>query len=61
MMLLGMQDVYSSPSIMLFDPPKPKLFILLRHPDEISQPLFELSRPVPCAIDKADPDALIRL
>jgi hypothetical protein len=50
-----------SSSIMLFNPPKAELLVLLRHSDEISEPLFELSRSFPRAIDKADPYALIRL
>ena len=40
--------------------PKSKLLVLLRHPNQMLQPLLELRRPLASSIDERDPDALIR-
>ena len=45
--------------IMFFDSAESKLFILLRHFDEVPQTFFELLRPVSRSVDKANPNPLV--
>ena len=50
----------TDPSVVFLDAAKPKLLVLLRHLDEVSQALLELLRPLACRVDEGNADADVR-
>ena len=50
----------TGPSVVFLDAAKPKLLVILRHPDEVSQALLELLRPLARRVDEGNADADVR-